>query len=160
MKAQKEKKTPDEKFVSALTTRERIRNSFNLSGVAKDPKKLTSEEAVWFDRFETAADKALSTLPKDSSPEQIDKILSGLSDSLLKQKYTVDPGAFRFNKDVPAIGVPDVKDPRSIRIPMKEIPPDRQNALRGALKQAGVPVTEQAIEELEAKSRLKRQGVQ
>lgn len=160
VKAPKEKKAPEEKFVSALTTRERIRNSFNLSGVAKDPKKLTSEEAIWFDRFETAADKALSVLPKDASPEQIDKVLSGLSDSLLKQKYTVDPGAFRFNKDVPAIGVPDVKDPRSIRVPMKEIPPDRQNALRGALKQAGVPVTEQAIEELEAKSRLKRQGVQ
>jgi hypothetical protein len=160
VKAPKEKKTPDEKFVSALTTRERIRNSFNLSGVAKDPKKLTSEEAIWFDRFETAADKALSVLPKDASPEQIDKVLSSLSDSLLKQKYTVDPGAFRFNKDVPAIGVPDVKDPRSIRVPMKEIPVDRQNALRGALKQAGVPVTEQAVEELEAKSRLKRQGVQ
>ena len=107
-----------------------------------------------------AADLALSKLPKDAQPEQIDKVLSGISDNLLKQKYTVDPGAFRFNKDVPAIGLPDVKEPRSIRIPMKDIPPDRQNALRGALKQAGVPVTEQAIEELEAKSRLKRSGVQ
>lgn len=160
VKAAKDKKAPEEKFVSALTTRERIRNSFNLSGVAKDPKKLTTEEAIWFDRFETAADMALSKLPKDASPEQIDKVLSDISDNLLKQKYTVDPGAFRFNKDVPAIGVPDVKEPRSIRVPMKEIPPDRQNALRGALKAAGVPVTEQAIEELEAKSRLKRSGVQ
>lgn len=160
VKAAKEKKAPEEKFVSALTTRERIKNAFNLSGVAKDPKKLTSEEAIWFDRFETAADLALSKLPKDAQPEQIDKVLSGISDNLLKQKYTVDPGAFRFNKDVPAIGVPDVKEPRSVRVPMKDIPPDRQNALRGALKQAGVPVTEQAIEELEAKSRLKRSGVQ
>lgn len=159
VKAKKDK-TPDEKFVSALTTRERIKNSFNLSGVAKDPKKLTTEEAIWFDRFESEADKALSKLPKDATPEQIDKVLSGLSDNLLKQKYRVDPGAFRFNKDVPAVGVPDVKDPRSIRVPMKEIPPDRQNALRGALKAAGLPVTEQAIEELEAKSRLKRSGVQ
>jgi len=160
VKAKKDSKTPDEKFVSALTTRERIRNSFNLSGVAKDPKKLTTEEAIWFDRYETAADKALSVLPKDASPEQIDKVLSGLSDSLLKQKYTVDPGIFRFKKDVPAIGMQDVKDPRSVRVPLKEIPPDRQNALRGALKQAGVAVTDQAIEELEAKSRLKRQGLQ
>ncbi len=156
IKAKKDSKPSDEKFVSALTTRERIKNAFNLSGVAKDPKKLTSEESIWFDRFETAADKALSILPKDASPEQIDKVLSGISDSLLKQKYTVDPGAFRFNKTVPAIGLPDQQEPRSIRVPLKDIPPDRQDALKGALRQAGVPITNQAIEELEAKSRLKK----
>lgn len=158
VKGPKEGKPPDEKFVSALTVRERIKNAFNLSGVAKDIKKLTTEEAIWFDRFEREADHALSQLPKNATPEQIDTVLSGLTDSLLKQKYTVDPGAFRFNKDVPAIGLPDVQEPRSIRIPLKDIPPDRQNVLRGALKQAGVPVTERAIEELEAKYRMKKGG--
>lgn len=153
------KGSKDEKFVSALTTRERIKNKFNLSGVVKDPKKLSTEEAMWFDRFEGEADKALSSLPKDAKPEEIDKVLSGISDNLLKQRYTVDPGMFRFNRTVPAIGLEDVKDPRSIRIPLKEIPVDRQDALKGALRSKGLPLTTQNIEELEAKSRMRKQGV-
>lgn len=157
-----DKGTLDDKMLSALTNRERIKNAWTESNVVDNAlprSKWTAQDEVNYSRFESEADRALSTLPKDAKPEQIQGVLSSLSDKLLKQKYTVDPGFFSRNKQVPAIGIQDVKDARSIRIPLAEIPTARQEALKGALKQAGVPITTATIEELEAKARLKKQGI-
>jgi hypothetical protein len=150
------------KFIQALTPREEIMNAWVNSGIVDNsvPRaKWSKADETNYNRFESQAAQALSQLPKDAKPEVIQQVLHGLSDALLKQKYIVDPGLFRFNKEVPAIGLPDVTGARSIRIPLEQISVDRQNELKGALKSAGLPTTQQNIEELEAKSRMKKQGI-
>lgn len=134
----------DPKFVSALTNRERIKNKWEDSKIASNPKKLSGAEEIWYQRFETEADKALSDLPKDAKPEEIDKVLTGVSDRLLKEKVKV-PGAFWgfFDKNVPAIAVPDQYTK------LEDIPAARQAQLRKALEDKHVPVTRANIEALD-----------
>lgn len=157
-----EKGDKDPKFVSALSNRERIKNAWTESNIVDNSvarSKWTAQDEVNYSRFETAADKALSSLPKDAKPEEIDKVLHGLSDSLLKQKYTVDPGMFSRNKDVPAIGIPDVLDKsRSIRIPMKEIPALEQDTIKGLLRTGGKSFTTDKIERIYALRKMQQGG--
>jgi hypothetical protein len=108
--------------------------------------------------FEVAADKALSTLPKNAPQEQIDKMLGDLSDKLLKQKYTVDPGFFSRNKEVPAIGIGDVKGARSIRIPLEQIPPTDQATISNLYKTAKVKPSTAGIERIYAIRKMQQSG--
>lgn len=148
----------DDKYVSALSDRERIKNGWINAKIAKDPSKLSDEELIWFNRYETQADQALSHLPKDATPEQKQKIIDGVSDTLLKQRFTVDPGLFRFNKQIPAIGMPDVQDPRSVKIPLEKIPAPEQDTIKGLFKSAGKPHTQDKIERIYALRKLQQTG--
>ena len=131
-------------FISALTNRERIKNKWEDSRLSANPKKLTTEEEIWYKRFETEADKALSNLPEDAKPEEIDKVLTGLSDRLLKEKVKV-PGSFWgfFNRTVPKIDLLDQYTK------MEDIPTARLEQLKKALEDKKVPVTRANIEELD-----------
>ncbi len=102
----------------------------------------------------------MSALPKDAKPEEVQKVLKGLSDNLLKQKYTVDPGFFSRNKEVPAIGMGeiDTSKQRSVKIPIDQIPADAQNQIKGLLTVAGKPVTTDKLERIYAIQSLHRNG--
>jgi len=142
-----------EKFIRALTPREEIMNAWVNSGIVDNsvPRaKWTKEDETNYNRFESKAAQALSALPKEAKPEEIQKVLQNLADTQLKQKYTVDPGMFRFNKQVPAIGLPEVMGARSIRIPLSEIPAAEQDTLKGLLRTAEKPVTNDKLERLYA----------
>jgi hypothetical protein len=120
--------------------------------------KWTKEDETNYNRFESQAARALSALPKDAKPEEIQKVLKGLADAQLKQKYTVDPGIFSRNKQVPAIGMEDIKDARSIRIPLKEIPAPEQDTIKGLLRSGGKPITNDKIERIYALRKLQQGG--
>jgi len=151
----------DPKFISALTPREEIMNAWVNSGIVDNsiPRgKWTKEDETNYNRFESQAARALSALPKDAKPEEIQKVLKGLADAQLKQKYTVDPGIFSRNKQVPAIGMEDIKDARSIRIPLKEIPAPEQDTIKGLLRSGGKPITNDKIERIYALRKLQQGG--
>ena len=144
----KQSKTPEDKFLSVLTNRDRIKNAFELSGIAKNPKKLTPEEAVWFNQWENEVDRTLSKLPKDTPQERIDKEISVLSDRLLKQKFTVDPGTFSFNKTVPGIALPSTEG--TVSVPLDTIPKDQQDLMRGLILDKGGKVSTGKLERIYA----------
>lgn len=102
---------------------------------------------------------AVGKLKEGATTEEIMKVQKQVIDENIGEKFKVKPSFFRFEKDVAAGSIGDYKDARSIRIPLKDIPTDRQDALKGALRSKGLPVTPQNIEELEAKSRMRKQGV-
>lgn len=149
--------------LSPLSLREQIKNGWIDSKIANDPNKLKGDETIWFNRYETEAARALSSLPKNATQAHVDEAINGVKDRLLKQKYSVNPGGIRgflgMTREVPGVALADEKDLSSVRVPLKDIPADRQDVLKGALRQAGVPITDQAIQELEAKARLKKQGM-
>ncbi len=152
----------DAKFERLQSNAQILQNALDLSGYFEPGvpiNKMTEEKQRVRNLIENDAAKALDSIPAGASSEVIQETMQGVVDKNIKNKYRVDPGLFRFNKDVPAAIIGDYKDARSIRIPMADIPTDRQNELKGALKSAGMPTTQQNIEELEAKSRMKRQGV-
>ena len=154
----------DQKFERLQSNEKILQNALDLSGYF-DPgipiNKMSEEKQRVRNLIENDAAKALDAIPSGSPSEVIQKTMQGVVDRNIKNKYRVDPGLFRFDKDVPAAIIGDYKDKaRSIRIPLTDIPTDRQNALKGALKSSGMPTTQQNIEELEAKSRMKKQGIQ
>lgn len=153
----------DQKFERLQSNAQILQNSLDLSGYFEPGvpiNKMTEEKQRVRNLIENDAAKALDSIPAGASSEVIQKTMQGVVDKNIKNKYRVDPGLFRFNKDVPAAIIGDYKDKaRSITVPLADIPVDRQNELKGALKSAGMPTTQQNIEELEAKSRMKRQGV-
>ena len=91
--------------------------------------------------IENEAGRILDKLPAGTSSEVIQKSLQEVVDRNIKNTYRVNPGLFQFEKDVPAAIIGDYKDARSIRIPLSDIPVERQNTLKGALKSSGMPVT-------------------
>ena len=141
-------KTTEEKFLSGLGTRDMIKNAFELSGIAKNPKKLTPEEAVWFNLWENEADRIVTKLPKDTPHDKIQKELSALSDRLLKQKFKVDPGTFSFNKTVPAIALPSTEG--TVSVPLDTIPKDQQDLMRGLILDKGGKVSTGKLERIYA----------
>ena len=102
---------------------------------------------------------AVGTLKEGASAEEIMAVQKKVIDENIGEKFKVKPSFFRFEKDVAAGSIGDYKDARSIRIPMADIPVDRQNELKGALKSAGMPTTQENIEALEARARMKKQGI-
>lgn len=160
-KAMKGEKEP--KYLSALTPREMIMNGWKESGIVDNsiPRgKWTANDELYFSRFEDQASRALSALPKDAKPEEIQKVIKGLGDSLLKQKYTVDPGFFSRNKQVPAIGMGDVnlKDVRSVRVPVEQIPAEAQDQIKGLITLGGKAISQDKIERIYALQNLHKSG--
>ena len=152
----------DAKFERLQSNAQILQNALDLSGYFEPGvpiNKMSEEKQRVRNLIENDAAKALDSIPAGASSQVIQETMQGVVDKNIKNKYRVDPGLFRFNKDVPAAIIGDYKDARSIRIPLADIPTDRQNELKGALKAAGMPVTTQNIEALEAKSRMKAQGI-
>ena len=138
----------DDKGLSVLTNHQRAEQKFTQSGIVADPNKprakWSDSEILYHSLFMDQADIALSGLPKDAKPEQIQKTLDDLSDRLLKQKFKVDPGFFSRIKEVPAIGLN--REQGRVYVPLKEIPQDQQDRLRGMILQSGKKVTTDKLE--------------
>ena len=140
--------------LSPLSLKDQIMNGWIDSRLAKDPKKLQGDEVLWYNLYETEANKALRLLPKTAQQADIDATINGVKDRLLKQKVTV-PGFFGMmlgGKDVPVAAYLQPK--------FSDISGVRREELRKALEKTGIPVTDDNIQALEAKSRQRKLGVQ
>lgn len=151
------------KYETLFNNHEMFKNAVERSGffpLDKPKQKWSDEEKLIWGTMEDKAMSLIGTYPAGTSPDVIQKALKALVQKEIGRKYTVDPGFFRSNKDVPAAGIePYVGTARSIRVPLAEIPKDRQDLLRGALRKLDIPITTQNIEELEAKTRLKARRI-
>lgn len=153
----------DQKYEKLLSNREMFDNAVDNSGYfgkKTDRKNLSEEKLRLLNNLESEAGRIIGRIPEGASNEVIEKAYQGVIDRGVKSTYRVDPGLFRFNKDVPAGSIQEYKDKaRSIRIPIEQIPQERQDFWKGALKSKGMAPTADNIEQLEAKSRMKKQGV-
>jgi hypothetical protein len=142
-------------FLMAIPSRELIWNFAIENKLFKNPKDLSADETVLFHRFQTLAAASLAALPKEATPDQINKVLHDIGDPLLNQQFKArGPLWGFFDKTIRGIEVPDQPYPDSVRIPLKEIPEARQEILKGKLREMNLPVTTQNIEALEARMRL------
>jgi hypothetical protein len=152
----------DKKYEQLLTNDAMFKNAVENSGyfpIDEPMSKWSEEKLRLYNNLQNDANRGIGALEQGASVAQKEKVFKDTIDRGVKQKYRVKPSLLRFYKDVPAGIIEDYKDAYSIRVPLEDIPVDRQNVLKGALKSAGMPVTTQNIEELEAKSRMKKQGV-
>lgn len=158
---QKEGKT-DIKYEKMYSNKELFDQAVKRSGyfpIDEPMTKWSEEQKRLVLKMDKEATLAVGKLKEGATAEDIMKVQDQVIDENIRAKYRVKPSLFKFEKDVPAGSIEEYKDARSIRIPLADIPQARQDELKGALRSQGLPLTKDNIEALEAKSRMRKQGV-
>lgn len=157
----KEGKQTGEKYEQLFSNKQLLDNAMELTGyfdMTKPRSKWPVEHQQLENRVQKLVDQALSQIPKDAPREKKEKAIQDIVDAQVKAKVKVDKGIFSFEKDRAVGEFEDFKDAASIRVPLKEIPVNDQDTIKGILRQADKKLDPGKIERIYALKQLQKAG--
>lgn len=158
---QKDGKPGGEKYEQLFSNKQLLDNAMELTGyfdMTKPRAKWPVEHQQLENRVQKLVDQALSQIPKDAPREKKQQAIQDIVDAQVKAKVKVDKGVFSFEKDRAVGEFEDFKDAASIRVPLKEIPVNDQDTIKGILRQADKKLDTGKIERIYALKQLQKAG--
>ena len=157
----KEGKPTGEKYEQLFSNKQLLDNAMELTGyfdMTKPRAKWPVEHQQLENRVQKLVDQALSQIPKDAPREKKEKAIQDIVDAQVKAKVKVDKGIFSLEQERAVGEYEDFKDAASIRVPLKEIPVNDQDTIKGILRQADKKLDPGKIERIYALKQLQKAG--
>lgn len=151
----------DVKYEELFSNKQLLDNAMEQTGyfdLTKPRSKWPVEHQQLENRVQKLVDQALSHIPKDAPREKKEKAIQDIVDAQVKAKVKVDKGVFSFEKERAVGEFEDFKDAASIRVPLKEIPVNDQDTIKGLLRQAEKKLDPGKIERIYALKQLQKAG--